>query len=169
MRWAVSSKKVFLRKRKWVSSTELGYPWPGGQGSPELLLGQRPYDKRADLWSLGIVLADLWSGAPPYSGSKESIVERIFLHRKVPVAKSPTALLGYERAPIDKTELMQNLIDSLAQLNPMHRAPAASLLARAEVAQRASRDPLEAQRARTASRPSGQSHAAAGRANKRKR
>jgi calcium-dependent protein kinase len=52
-------------------NSKLGTPY---YVSPEVLEGS--YDKRCDLWSIGVITYILLSGIPPFNGSNEAEVFR---------------------------------------------------------------------------------------------
>ncbi len=61
--------------------------------SPEQALG-RPVDGRSDLYSLGVVLYEMLTGEPPYSGDSE--VDTILKHLNDPVPALPAACRRYQ-------------------------------------------------------------------------
>jgi len=61
--------------------------------SPEQALG-KPVDGRADLYSLGVVLYEMLTGEPPYSGDSE--VDTILKHLNDPVPALPAACRRYQ-------------------------------------------------------------------------
>ena len=66
--------------------------------APEQALG-RPVDHRADLFSLGVVLYELGTGRPPFSGgSPTEILDRILHHQPTPPSSLHAALpAGFDR------------------------------------------------------------------------
>ncbi|KAK3798770.1 hypothetical protein RRG08_018613 [Elysia crispata] len=105
--------------------------------SPELLLGARNYSKAVDLWSVGCIMAELFTGEPPFDGPSE-ITTLMFIikllgpinehvmpsHLDLPVLDS--VILPKYRSPFDWKELEQSvnnsdglaLIEGLLKLNP---------------------------------------------------
>ena len=57
-------------------NTRIGTPY---YVSPEVLLGEQPYDKNCDLWSLGIIVYFMIYGYPPFYGSTEASLFRKIL------------------------------------------------------------------------------------------
>lgn len=56
-------------------TTRIGTPY---YVSPEVLTGEKPYNKNCDLWSLGVILYFIVVGYPPFYGPNEA-----FLFRKI--------------------------------------------------------------------------------------
>ncbi|CAK9786559.1 kinase-like protein [Cutaneotrichosporon oleaginosum] len=83
--------------------------------SPEVILG-RPYDAKADIWSLGVTLIELASGSPPLSGKPSDI-----LSATASGSARPSLGPGFSKH-------MHDFVDSCLQQDPRKR-PTASKLA----------------------------------------
>ena len=75
--------------------------------SPELVKEQ-PYDHTSDLWSLGVILFELYTGQPPfYTNSIYSLINHI--------VKDPV------KFPPDMPKEMRSFLSGLLQKNPAKR------------------------------------------------
>ena len=105
------AKDVLQDKSLTMDGMALGSPY---YLSPEQALGRTP-DRRADLYSLGIVLFELLTGRRPFEG--ETAMEVIVAHVSQPIPRLPRHLSGY-----------QPLIDGLLAKNPDERPATAQAL-----------------------------------------
>src|SRR5439155_12000125 len=86
--------------------------------SPEQISGKEP-DARADLYSLGVVLFEMISGAPPFVGDTDMATALAHLNERPPRLSS--------RAPGGPPALDRLVADLLAK-DPQRRVPSASVL-----------------------------------------
>lgn len=76
--------------------------------SPEVILG-RPYDAKADMWSLGVTLIELASGSPPLSGKTSDILSATATGKA-----RPTLGPGFSKH-------MRDFVDACLQQDPEKR------------------------------------------------
>ena len=50
--------------------------------APEVLDGKMPYSKSVDYWSLGVMLYDMLTGNPPFSGGNRKKIMEAILKKK---------------------------------------------------------------------------------------
>ncbi len=67
-------------------TTRIGTPY---YVSPEVLKGEKPYDKACDLWSLGVITYFMLCGYPPFAAQNESLLFKQILAAKFEFPKSP--------------------------------------------------------------------------------
>ncbi|BEI79602.1 hypothetical protein CcaverHIS002_0101310 [Cutaneotrichosporon cavernicola] len=82
--------------------------------SPEVILG-RPYDAKADIWSLGVTLIELASGSPPMSGKPSDILSATATGKA-----RPTLGPGFSKH-------MRDFVDVCLQQDPTKRPTASKL------------------------------------------
>ena len=92
--------------------------------SPEQLKEDRSLDQRADIYSLGCILFEMLTGAPPYTGSSISdIVRRILrgptpsaarTNREVPPEVELAVSRALARSPAERFQSMREFADALA-------------------------------------------------------
>jgi serine/threonine protein kinase len=92
--------------------------------SPEQLKEDRSLDQRADIYSLGCILFEMLTGAPPYTGSSISdIVRRILrgttpsaarMNREVPPEVELAVSRALARSPAERFQSMREFADALA-------------------------------------------------------
>jgi p70 ribosomal S6 kinase len=75
--------------------------------APEVMLEQT-YDKTVDFWSLGIMIFDMLTGSPPFTGNNRKKVMDAILHKKLV-------------CPRYMTPYAKNLCDKLLRKNPAQR------------------------------------------------
>lgn len=120
---------VLLDAEAQLARTCLGTP---NYLSPEIVNG-KPYDGRADVWSLGCVIYEVLALRPPFEGhSLGAVVRKIALGRYPSLPKETSPLLAQfvaqmlKRKPTDRPELRHVARDAVAE-GKKQRDQAASL------------------------------------------
>jgi eukaryotic-like serine/threonine-protein kinase len=86
--------------------------------SPEQIRGDEP-EARADLYSLGVVLFEMLTGAPPFLGNTDMAIALAHLNDPTPLVSS--------RVP-DVPPALDRLVADLLTKDPQQRVPSASIL-----------------------------------------
>ena len=86
--------------------------------SPEQIRGREP-DARADLYSLGVVLYEMLTGAPPFVGPTDMATALAHLNDRVPRISS-------RARPVPPA--LERLVNDLLAKDPQHRVPSAAAL-----------------------------------------
>lgn len=103
-----------------ATQTQMGTPL---YMSPEQVRSAKNVDHRTDIWSLGVILYELVTGAPPYQGSAAGIGAAIVSDAPPPIAaRRPDAPLGLiavinramSKQPEDRFQTTQDLAQALA-------------------------------------------------------
>lgn len=50
--------------------------------APEIIL-EKTYDKTVDFWSLGVMIYDMLTGGPPFSGNNNQKIQNAILNKKL--------------------------------------------------------------------------------------
>mmetsp|Transcript_12890 Transcript_12890/g.14758 ORF Transcript_12890/g.14758 Transcript_12890/m.14758 type:complete len:123 (+) Transcript_12890:655-1023(+) len=81
--------------------------------APEVL--NESYDEKCDLWSIGVIMYILLSGAPPFNGSHDMLIRRAILKGKYSFKSSIWKNVSEEA---------KDLISQLLVMNPENRISA---------------------------------------------
>ena len=91
-----------------LMTTRIGTPY---YVSPEVLLGEQPYDMRCDLWSLGVVVFFTLFGYPPFYGSNQASLFKRILKGE----------FSFVEGDIQISSEAKDFIRSLLKLDPAER------------------------------------------------
>jgi len=88
--------------------------------SPEQLVGSRDVDARADIYSLGCVLYEMFTGRPPFLGEREAIIKQHMFERpeplpgSVPATLRETVMKSLQKRPGERQESAAEFAAALA-------------------------------------------------------
>jgi serine/threonine protein kinase len=108
--------------------------------APERLLGH-PFDERADLFSVSVLLFEMLAGRPPFVGSTMEEIVHAILRDRPPVLTGPTPIpalagvinRGLEKAPADRYETageMANELRAITRLTDSGEVPRPRVVSR---------------------------------------
>lgn len=90
-----------------------------GYMSPEQALGERQLDARCDIYAVGVMLYEMLTGAPPFTGaSAQAIVAKVITENPVPPSRLRKEIPAY----------LDNAVLTALQKNPADRFPRAAAL-----------------------------------------
>jgi serine/threonine protein kinase len=117
-------------KRITLDSSYVGTPH---YAAPEQLRDASGADARSDVWSLGVVLFELLTGRPPFTGAGLEVIARVMVdpvpspsaHRAdVPRELEQVVLRALQRAPELRFQSMTELSEALAPFGPVESTAA---------------------------------------------
>jgi p21-activated kinase 1 len=127
----IKSDNILLTRTGQIKITDFGFSAPAGEALPRRcsmvgtpywmapeVVARRPYDRKVDIWSVGILLMEMIDGEPPYI--KENPIRALYL-----IATQGTPKLEQEHKV---SSILRDFLENCLQRVPEQRPEASDLL-----------------------------------------